>query len=278
MANPSSLWDDHADVYERVFAPMTDTLCDGLFRLVSEYLDAPVAFLDIACGCGGLALRLAEWAKENGGRVVATDLAPRMVEKTTVAADSRGLRTHLSAEVQDGQALGFADDTFDAVFSGFGIFLFPERSVGWSEAARVLRSGGVFGTTVWRGPEHNPMARAQMEPLLRALPPRLLQPPARSWLEIATAQALEEEVGRACDWAWMQTHALHASIVLPSPQVAWKAMLDNPMTGALLRQCTPPELATVEASVLESFTLLAGGEDRPFPLHATCHALVARKR
>ena len=46
------------------------------------------------------------------------------------------------AQVEDGQALSFADRSFDAAISMFGVMLFPDHQAGLREMARVLRQAG----------------------------------------------------------------------------------------------------------------------------------------
>jgi SAM-dependent methyltransferase len=268
-------WDAHADTYARLFAPLTSPIAASLVRLTEHRLPPRARILDVACGSGALTLPAARWARAAAADVVATDYSPAMVDATRAAADAEGLAVR--CEVHDGMALGLPDATFDAVYSCFGIFLFPDRVAGWREAARVLRPGGTLAVTAWRGPAHNELLRAQMEPMWRALPERLRVAPARSWMEIAEPDALLAEVTASAPLVDARVHVLTGSIVLPSPAACWHAMQNNPVVGALLRACTADELAAVEASVLADLTERAGAADAPFVLHASCHALIATK-
>lgn len=270
-------WSAHADTYERYFEPLTSQLSAGLFRLANQEISTARAVLDVACGCGALTLPLAQWAREVGARVEAIDASSRMIERTQARLRSADLASSATCQVGDGQDLPYSDASFDAVFSSFGIFLFPERQAGWREAGRVLRPGGLFATTVWRGPAHNDMARAQMQPLMRALPERLLSRPSRSWLDIADAPALRAEVAREVGIGDLRVYVLNASLVLPSPRIAWRAMRDNPVTGTLLGACNPKELRAVEETFVQSLSERSGGPDRPLVLDASCHALLGRK-
>lgn len=281
----SVAWDRHAATYARLFAPLTSYFAHAMLRLSEARLPASARILDVACGTGALALAAAQHLHERSqhgsprGTVVATDYAAAMVQWTERAARELGLGEVLHAEVQDGQSLTYADQSFDAVFSCFGIFLFPDRTAGWREAARVLRSGGLFATAVWRGPEHNAMLRTQMKPLMETLPDRIKQAaPARSWLEIATPDALIAEVTRETDLVDARAHVLGASIVLPDAATAWQAMLENPVLGTPLRACDAAELAVVESAVVRALHDAAGGADRPIVLDSSCHVLIARKR
>lgn len=240
--------------------------------------------LDIACGTGAVALPAIAHAfrshQETGksGHVVASDFSPAMVEETKRAALRLGDASLLASfEVQNGEALSYPDASFDAVFSCFGIFLFGDRMAGWREAARVLKPGGVFATSVWRGPEHNPMLRAQMGPVVRALPERLLQPRTGGWMEIAEPAALTAEVNREGAWVDVQCIPFLATLAIGRWQKVWEGMRNNPVMGALLAECTQDELDVVRRSVHESFKDLAGGDDRPLMLDAACHILVARR-
>lgn len=290
----SSRWDHHVDTYTRLFAPLTGYLGEAMVRLAEPRLVPAAHILDVACGPGAVAVHALRRARREAagvdgkagqagqagqasGQVVATDFSRGMVEATRAAAAASGDTSLFRAEVHDGQALGFADASFDAVFSSFGIFLFADRLAGWREAARVLRSGGVLGTTVWRGPVENPMLSAQMAPVMAALPERLRAAPARSWMDIAEPDALAREVCSVGAFVDVEVHVLRASIVLPSPLATWEAMYDNPVMGALLGECTPSELLDVKDSVVASFETRAAGPGRPFVLDASCHALLATK-
>ena len=66
---------------------------------------------------------------------------------------------------------------FDAVVCQFGAMFFPEKSMAFSEARRVLKSGGVFIFNVWDRIEENEFAdtvTAALESLFPDDPPRFL--------------------------------------------------------------------------------------------------------
>jgi SAM-dependent methyltransferase len=67
-----------------------------------------------------------------------------------VAQDrAAAIRPGEHALVMDGQALDFADASFDAAFSMFGVFMFPDPLTGFAEMARVLKPGGLAVIGVW---------------------------------------------------------------------------------------------------------------------------------
>jgi SAM-dependent methyltransferase len=95
--------------------------------------------LDVACGTGVLARELVG----RGGWVAGIDPNPGMV------AVAR--RITPAAEWHEGAAesLPFADASFDAVASQFGLMFFSERPRALREMMRVLRPGGRLAVAVW---------------------------------------------------------------------------------------------------------------------------------
>lgn len=276
-------WDRHADTYMRVGSPLTGYISQTLFHTAAGRLPAGARVLEVACGNGELSraaalyLRQQQRATGRAGQVVATDFSAAMValaQRTLAGLGEEGL---VRCEVQDGQALGYAAETFDAVFSAFGIFLFPDRAAGWREAARVLRPGGLLATAVWRGPEHNELTRMQTAPLLAALPEAVRASlPRPGWLEIATAEGLVQEVC-AAGFVEPEVTVFDAWLTVPTPATLWDMMQENPFTKPLLAACSAAELAAVERAMLDALEARAGGAQLPLQLGASCHLLIARR-
>ncbi len=98
--------------------------------------------LDVAAGTGDLAFALAGTGLPR--RVFATDFVPEMLDIAKAKAESLPGPTELVFEMQDGQALTYADESFDVVTVSFGIRNMPDRRAGFREAFRVLRPGGRY--------------------------------------------------------------------------------------------------------------------------------------
>ena len=90
--------------------------------------------LDIATGGGHTALRFAPQV----GRVVASDLTPRMLENAREFIDRENVRYVAS----DAENLGFANHTFDLVTCRIAPHHFPDCFRFVQECARVVKPGG----------------------------------------------------------------------------------------------------------------------------------------
>jgi demethylmenaquinone methyltransferase/2-methoxy-6-polyprenyl-1,4-benzoquinol methylase len=116
-------------------------------RLVREAgLTSGCAVLDVAAGTGDVAFALTRTGVP--AFVATTDFTPEMLDIARARADADpsllGGPTQLRFEHQDGQALTYADDTFDVVTVAFGIRNMPDRAAGFREARRVLKPGGRY--------------------------------------------------------------------------------------------------------------------------------------
>ncbi|HET7104806.1 MAG TPA: class I SAM-dependent methyltransferase [Terracidiphilus sp.] len=88
--------------------------------------------LDLGCGDGQLTLRIAE----AGARVRGVDASPQMA----AAARARGLQV----DEASAEALPYADQQFQAVFSNAALHWVRDHDAMLAEVRRVLRAGGRF--------------------------------------------------------------------------------------------------------------------------------------
>ncbi len=98
------------------------------------------AILDVATGTGDLAVALAR--RIPGARVTGVDISEGMLEVGRAKVAHRALVGRIELRRGDGEALEFADGTFDAVTVAFGVRNFGDIDAGLREMWRVLRPGG----------------------------------------------------------------------------------------------------------------------------------------
>jgi len=99
--------------------------------------------LDVAAGNGNATLA----AARRGCRVISTDYVSTLLERG--AERARAERLNVTFKVADAEELPFADRSFDAVLSTFGVMFSPNHAQAASELARVCRPGGRIGLANW---------------------------------------------------------------------------------------------------------------------------------
>lgn len=99
--------------------------------------------LDVAAGNGNATLAAARrWCE-----VTSTDYVDTLLQHGRRRAEAE--RLSVTFRQADAEALPFADGTFDAVVSTFGVMFAPDQSRAAAEMARVLKPGGRIGLANW---------------------------------------------------------------------------------------------------------------------------------
>ena len=99
--------------------------------------------LDVAAGNGNATLA----AARRGCIVTSTDYVGSLLDRG--AERARAERLEVAFQVADVEALPFADASFDAVVSTFGVMFAPDHTRSAAEMARVVRPGGRIGLANW---------------------------------------------------------------------------------------------------------------------------------
>jgi len=137
-----------ADVYEEMFVP---ALFQQWGNVVAQAagVGSGQRVLDVACGTGVLACAAAERVGLIG-TVVGLDPNPEMLavaRRKSARIEWRGGRA---------ESLPFADQSFDAVVSQFGLMFFEDRPAALRQMMRVLRPGGRLAVAVCDSLDHSP--------------------------------------------------------------------------------------------------------------------------
>lgn len=148
---------------------------------LAEAMDLPAgaSALDVAAGNGNVSLALAR----RGAAVISTDYVPALLDRGRQRAEAEGLP--IAFQVADAEALPFADGSFDAVTSTFGVMFAPDQEQAASEMLRVCRPKGRIGLANWTP---DSFIGEVFRTLGRYIPPPLgLKPPSRwgdrAWIE-----------------------------------------------------------------------------------------------
>ena len=110
--------------------------------------------LDVAAGAGEQSIGAARRAGASG-HVLATDIAPALLERAAADAKAEGLSNLETLEL-DGEALDtLPAGSFDAAISRVGLIYFPDQQRALAGMRRALRPGGRISAVVYSTPERN---------------------------------------------------------------------------------------------------------------------------
>jgi ubiquinone/menaquinone biosynthesis C-methylase UbiE len=159
-----------------------EELCEALD------LGAGRKVLDVAAGNGMVSLAAARrWCN-----VVSTDYVASLLERGRARALAEGLP--IEFKEADAEALPFADGSFDAIVSTFGVMFTPNQDKAAAELLRVCKSGGKIGLTNWTS---DGFIGQMFKTLGKYLPPPAA---AKSPLLWGTRARLTEMFGPASTW------------------------------------------------------------------------------
>jgi len=143
--------------------------------------------LDVAAGNGNMTLAAARrWC-----RVTSTDFVPALLERGRERAAAE--RLDIAFQQADAEALPFADGSFDAVVSTFGVMFTPDQDKAAAELLRVCRPGGMIGMANWTP---GGMIGKLFKVIGKHLPPPAGVRPASLW---GTEARIAEMFGKQAD-------------------------------------------------------------------------------
>lgn len=104
---------------------------------------APLEIADIGCGTGAASLLLARMLN---ARVTAVDIMPEFIEMLRAETDSAGLSGAIEPLVEPMEALPFARETFDVIWSEGAVYNMGFRK-GVTDWQRFLKPGGILAVS-----------------------------------------------------------------------------------------------------------------------------------
>lgn len=246
-----------AEVYDEQFVPALfrqwgPVMCDAAGIAPGQRV------LDVACGTGALTEAVAARASP-GGAVAGLDANPEML---AVARRKRS-----AIEWHDGRAesLPFADASFDAVVSQFGLMFFGDRVAALREMRRVLRPGGRMAVAVCDALEHSPGYTALAAMLERLFGKRVADAFRAPFVlgDVATLRALCAEAGipdaRLAQHQGTVRFASIDALVSTERACAWTlgGLLDDPQFEQLRREAQRELRPFVDGTGMVAFAMPA---------------------
>jgi ubiquinone/menaquinone biosynthesis C-methylase UbiE len=151
-----SAYDRYIGRWSRLFVPAV---------LAAAEVTASHRILDLATGPGEAASMALDRVGPSG-LVVGADISVAMLD----AANTRFADRRFQAVATDGQALPFADGTFDSVICQLGLMFFPDPARGLEKFRRVLQPRRRAAVCVISARERAPMWGVLAEALSQCLP------------------------------------------------------------------------------------------------------------
>jgi len=240
-------WERVASKYDSTWSSSTRQFIPAL--LDAAQLAAKMSILDVGCGPGYVSAA----ASERGAIPIGVDFSQEMI------VIAKKMFPQLQFRQGDAQNLAFADATFDRVIANFALLHVAKPERAFTEANRVLKSGGRFAFTTWAKTSENPFvklvddaiqAHANLEVDLPPGPPHYL---FESEEEFRKALARTGFDGSSMTF---KTHRIEWHV--PSARFVFDAELNAGVrTAGLLTRQTPETLRKIQTAIekaVQSYT------------------------
>jgi ubiquinone/menaquinone biosynthesis C-methylase UbiE len=206
MDREAKFWDKLADRYSK--RPISDEATyEKKLEITRQYFRPDMEVLEIGCGTGTTAIAHAPYVRH----ILATDLAPRMIEIARDKARDAGIE-NVSFQALSVDALDVPDASLDAVMAHNVLHLLDDRDRTIANVYRMLKPGGAFATST--------ACVGDMMLLLRLIVPvgRFLRLfPLVKVFSVAELKDSFERAGFDIDYEWQPKKNAAAFIVCRKP-------------------------------------------------------------
>lgn len=236
--------------------------------------------VDVACGPGTLSVV----AAQDGHRVDAIDFSPQMIDKLNARSAALGLSPAgppdgvpgtITAQLGDGQALPYADTTFDAGFSMFGLMFFPDRAKGFAELRRVLRPGAKALVSSWHAMDQEPVFAAMFGAIREAMGKAMNMPPQPDRpMPMTSVEDCRAEM--SASFADVVVHEFARTQEAPSSDALWESLTRTMAPIVLMKKNLGDRFAPIDAAARDALRGVAGSG--PMKLTMTAHLTVGTAR
>jgi ubiquinone/menaquinone biosynthesis C-methylase UbiE len=248
-----------AETYQRLFVPAEFEQWAARV-LAAAGVRTGDRVLDVACGTGVLA-REAARSVGPSGFVAGLDPHPGML---AVAAR---LSPSIEWRLGDAHALPYADASFDAVVSQFGLMYFADRRLALREMLRVAAGGGRLAIAVWDSLERTP-AYADLVSLLERTAGQQAADALRKPFALGDRDALAALVEDAgIPEAEITTH--HGTGQFPTVRTMVEAELRGwlPLVGIMLPDAAVDRIVEEAEGILSRYAVADGSVRFDAPAH-----------
>jgi SAM-dependent methyltransferase len=187
----SRAWADQYERMDRAVADLTKALLDMAAPQPGEHV------LDIGCGSGTTMLELAARVGPSG-YVLGADISNQSVARARQRIADAGSR-HAEVIVADVSCHAFAPNTFDLVFSRFGVMFFSNPQAAFANVRRAMKPGGRLALAVFRAASEGLWPHGPLDAVRHLLPPIPTPEPEEpgpfSWADPARVHRILQSAG-----------------------------------------------------------------------------------
>lgn len=180
-----TVWNAPAGRYDEISRSIADAIEHAVERLQPRRGER---VLDLATGTGWASRVLAQ--RFPGVSVTGADIAEHMLEHARSAAKRHEL--DIEYHHADAERLPFADASFDAVVSTFGVMFVSKPDLAAAELARIVKPGGRVVLATWK-PDSNVFHMFGVMKRFMAAPPDPAPPSPFAWGDVARVRELLED-------------------------------------------------------------------------------------
>lgn len=141
-------WTEFMDSQDRMLGPL------GEAAMAAAKISPGHRIIDIGCGCGTTTLDLARRTGPSG-HVLGIDISTAMLERARQRA-ANAENCSIDLQNYDAAIYPFAPQSFDRVYSRFGVMFFADPVAAFANIRMALNSGGRLAFVCWRPLDLNP--------------------------------------------------------------------------------------------------------------------------
>jgi ubiquinone/menaquinone biosynthesis C-methylase UbiE len=247
-------WDRASSCYERYWGVQVSPSVEGVLAMAA--LQPGERVLDVACGTGLVTLPAATQVGPLG-RVLATDLAPKMVAAVEQRARDAGL-ANVDVEAVGAESLG-RDGEFDVALCSLGLMYVPDPAAALAEMHRALRPGGRVAVSVWG--ERRNCGWAEIFPIVDA---RVSSDVCPMFFALGAPGALRSAVQRA-GFVDVDERRLDVRLAYAGADEALGAAFDGGPVALAAARFDEATRASADADYLDSISVYADGDGYRLP-------------
>jgi SAM-dependent methyltransferase len=241
-------WDRASSCYEQYWGAQVRPSLEAVLAMAA--LQTGERVIDVACGTALVTLPAATQVGPRG-RVLATDLAPKMVAAVEQRARDVGI-ANIDVDPVGAESLG-RDGEFDVALCALGLMYVPDPTRALAEMHRALRPGGRVVVSVWG--ERRKCGWAGIFPIVDA---RVSSDVCPLFFALGAPGALREAVRRA-GFVDVDETRLDVRLVYAGAREALGAAFDGGPVALAAARFDEPTRASAHAAYLDSIAAYADG-------------------